>query len=226
MELKQRIIGIIVLVALAIILVPLIFDSEAVKQPHEQLSEQIPQQQPAPVIKQVANAAAPVAVPQSLSEQKVSDEEETFKPDHMLPSEEEDGDEVVDVKESILHAPVVEAVKAKPKLAVVAHVEKPKPNLKPKLAVTEAEEAEEIVTGTAGWVVQLGVFSDHANAKDLVETLKEKGFNAFVQVDQASKKKVARVFIGPEQSKNASDKTLQALQKKLQMNGIVVRYRA
>ncbi len=121
--------------------------------------------------------------------------------------------------------PVVK-VEHKSKLPTVAEITQP--NTKHEVINKDIqreidEEMADVVS--SGWAVQAGVFADRGNANILVKRLQQHGFHAFVKVDNAGKKKIARVYIGPEANRNAADKILKTLHNKLQVSGIVVRYR-
>lgn len=74
------------------------------------------------------------------------------------------------------------------------------------------------------WTIQLGSFSEKANANRLVTQLQSKGFNAFAEQDEF-KKNVHRVLIGPEVDRAIADQIVVKLQNQLNIKGIVVRYR-
>ena len=67
---------------------------------------------------------------------------------------------------------------------------KPKPAPKPKSLAAEK----------SGWVVQLGSFSNRANAQGLADRVKSKGFAAYLMPIERSGKTLYRVRVGPPQT--------------------------
>jgi DedD protein len=68
---------------------------------------------------------------------------------------------------------------------------------------------------TGGWVVQLGGFSSRANAEKLLADLKHQGFAAFVSEAQVSGKPLFRVRAGPMKDRPEAE----ALLKRLKVAG-------
>ena len=72
------------------------------------------------------------------------------------------------------------------------------------------------------WAVQLGSFSRRENALALQKKLRKNNFAAFVEFIKNRKGGVYRVRIGPEVKREKAEKILQAVQKKLDIKGVVV----
>jgi DedD protein len=89
-------------------------------------------------------------------------------------------------------------------------VAKPKPAPKPAAA------------GGAGYVVQVGSFSQKANAESLTSKLVAKGFPAFVEGSSAKGKSIFRVKVGPRPTREAADDLRQRLIDKQRLEGIIV----
>lgn len=69
-------------------------------------------------------------------------------------------------------------------------------------------------SGSPAWVVQIGSFGDRKNAEKEVASLKAKGFPAFVRRFVASEDKVLyRVRIGPEKDRARAEKLFERLSK-------------
>lgn len=79
-------------------------------------------------------------------------------------------------------------------------------------------------TGVTAWVVQLGSFTTQANAVALVEKLKTDGYAAFIEALDEKSKVSYRVRVGPELSQEAATQIRDELMKKIKMKGIVMRY--
>lgn len=74
------------------------------------------------------------------------------------------------------------------------------------------------------WVIQLGSFSSKKNADDLQAFLVKKGFRAFVEQGGQSSDKVYRVRIGPEKEREHADALRERVEHETQLRAIVLRY--
>lgn len=79
-------------------------------------------------------------------------------------------------------------------------------------------------TGVTAWVVQLGSFSTEGNAETLVEKLRSDGYTAFIEQLPDNSELAYRVRVGPELTKAVADKIRDQLEKRLKLDGIVIRY--
>jgi len=95
-------------------------------------------------------------------------------------------------------------------------VEKPAPASKPPVA-DDISKAE-----LNGWVVQVGSFSRKSNALSLQETLRKKGYAAYVEAYQAKSGTRYRVRVGPELSEAKSKDTASSLKRELGIDGFVL----
>lgn len=76
----------------------------------------------------------------------------------------------------------------------------------------------------AAWVVQVGSFSQSSNALTLRDKLRKKGFTAFVEKLKTEGKIIYRVRIGPELQRASAEKHLKRLQRIMGMKGIVMEH--
>ncbi|MDJ0861215.1 MAG: SPOR domain-containing protein [Gammaproteobacteria bacterium] len=76
------------------------------------------------------------------------------------------------------------------------------------------------------WAVQLGSFSNSANALALRDRLRAKGFPAFIEDVRVDQRRVQRVYVGPELLRAKAAESLRQLQKETDLKGLVVRYPA
>jgi len=92
--------------------------------------------------------------------------------------------------------------------------EKPIPQAKP----------EQTASGRKSWVVQVGSFGKRANALALEKKLRAAKFPAFVEYVKNRDGSVYRVRVGPEVNRDKSEATLQAINKKLKIKGVVLNH--
>ncbi|NOY17392.1 MAG: SPOR domain-containing protein [Gammaproteobacteria bacterium] len=74
-----------------------------------------------------------------------------------------------------------------------------------------------------GWILQVGVFSQSANANKKVSTLKKKGFAAKSVKVKTSRGTVTKVWIGPFKNRESAEKMQDRLQHKIRQRGIIVK---
>jgi len=202
-QLKQRLVGAVVLISLAVIIIPMLLPGEGSytrQQPASTIPAEpdyrfapLPEAPPAPPVAQ----APPV-------------------PLEALPAPE--AEEVAPVK-----APAQSA--EKPASKPVAE-----PVIKPDLPVDAATPKHSAVSkegdGQAtAWVVQVGSFSSAKNARALRDKLRKMGHASFVEaVKDKSGKTVYRVRVGPEVRRDLAEKLQQRLARDAKLKGIVLRY--
>ncbi len=174
--LKQRLLGAVVLIALAIIFVPMFLSGSGPKQESETINLEIP---PAPSrefetrvlsVDSASGTPEPVAVPAKPSETIVAVETQT------APREEPPAPPTAAKPEPVVPAGPTQAEAPRPAT--------PAPN-------TAGEAA------TARYLVHLGVYASQKNAADLVTTLKGSGFAAYAETTEFQGKAAQRVRVGP-----------------------------
>ena len=195
---KQRMVGALVLVALAVIFLPMLFSRQ---DEQRQIQVDAPT---APAMPEVAQIKVePVAVP-----------EPQVIPEEPAPVEQP----VVQQQAPAPVAPVV----AKP--AVVAA--KP-PAVTPAQTVAQApaklDTTQKRVDPNGlpiSWSVQLVSLSNRASADNLQKTLRNQGYNAYVR----SSGGMNRVFVGPLLERAEADRLRDLLGKQQNLKGFVVRF--
>ena len=75
-----------------------------------------------------------------------------------------------------------------------------------------------------GWVVRLGSFSDSENASNLVTRLQDAGYKAYSRVMRSSQEALTGVFVGPWLDRGQVNEYQQKLQEEFNLAGLVVRY--
>ena len=197
--LKQRLIGAIVLVSLAVIFIPIILegpDDEWTPRSH------------------------------SIPEQPQMDYRADM--DLELPPETPVVDETV-AMEVIRQGqagselqPVVETVKT---AAVPVKVPEPvKTAPKPAPPVKQAVPAVPKTKPLQGWFVQVGSFGQEMNARGLRDRLAAAGFQVRIQDVELGKKHAYRVLVGPSTSRTAAGKQAEKLNSGQHLKGMVIEY--
>ena len=205
-KLKQRLTGAIVLVALAVIFVPIILegpDDEWVPRSHS-----IPEQ---PQMDYRASMELelpePVAVEQNPESVTTESLDLRAAPP---PVTEPPADEL---------KPAPAAVKpSKP----VASPQKP---AKAAPAPPPPQKTEKVAeTAFKGWFVQVGSFGQEMNASGLRERLQSAGYNARLQRVAIGKGYAYRVLVGPSTSRAAAEKIAGSLKSGQQLSGMIIEY--
>lgn len=122
--------------------------------------------------------------------------------------------------------------------ALVYDEAKPKPELQAKEDWLEVPKElatwEETVPKTMAlsqaqkeaWVVQLATFANKANANKLVNRLKSKGYEAYLEAVPGSEETLTWVMVGPQDDKEKADKLKSDLKASFKMEGIVLSAKA
>ncbi|HEX9625807.1 MAG TPA: SPOR domain-containing protein [Acidiferrobacterales bacterium] len=187
---KHRIVGAIILVALAVIFVPMILSERVPQDPDAR-----PAVVPSPETRVVVT---PVVPPEPDPE---SEPVKTIPP--MMPVQPQT------VPESEPDAPAPAAAPPPPPVTTA----KPEP-AKPKPAPVV----------TAGYVVQLGAFSDADNAQRLAAELREHGYAPKLDSVNVDGKRATRVRVGPYRSKEEASRVQARIQKETGNKGVVLSY--
>ena len=182
--LRQRMVGALVLVALAVIFLPMLFSRQ------DELQRVVVD---APAIPRAAQM--PVAELEPVSVPQVQD----------LPQE------PVPATGLEVESPAPEAV-AEPAVA---------PQMPAVTEVTPAPSSRLDANGLAvSWSVQLASLSSRAGAEGLQQSLRGKGYNAYIRnVDGMN-----RVFVGPVIERAEADRLRDQLNRLQKLNGFVVRF--
>ncbi len=78
--------------------------------------------------------------------------------------------------------------------------------------------------GEGGWVVQLGSFSNEKNAQELRDRLLKQGFRAFIEPTLQGRERAFRVRVGPESQRERADVLRERVAQSSGLNAIVLRY--
>ncbi len=197
--LLQRIVGALVLLALAVIFVPMLFNREDAGRQIVVDAPSMPEAPAAPVIE-----AQPVEVPEP--------EVEPFPEEFEI------------IEENAASQPEAPATPIKPAPAPAEPAPAP---ATPEPVTVEAPSAapEEKRLDTANlpisWSVQLASLSSRENADKLQKTLRSQGYNAYIRTADG----MNRVFVGPLVERAEANRLRDQLQRQQKLNGFVVRFK-
>ncbi|WP_127477462.1 SPOR domain-containing protein [Sulfurivermis fontis] len=200
-QLKKRLVGAIVLVALAVIFVPMLLEGDK-RNGIPLFGSNVPEapESHAPMVD------IPLQVPPPSVEAPVVVERE-------LPPE----------PAPVAPAAPVAAVPAPPPVVAPAPAAQPKPAAPAPTTVKPVKPAEVASSQPAAesWAVQVGSFSEQANASRLRDSLRGKGYPAYVERVKLSSGTAYRVRVGPVLTR-ADAESIQAKLAKIDQRGIVV----
>ena len=204
---KQRLVGALVLIALAVIIIPLIIDFRK-DYDHVIKSTNIP-----PKPDDFRIEVVPLTPPEDANSLP------TLKDSEDIVSESSPaGQEIPST------AAAEPSLSAKPREPVVQAEATPgavKTDTSKTVAV--AKPANETVrVDDRGWIVQLGSFSSKENAEDLRNQLQKKGYKAFVDEVAVGGKQIQRVRIGPMEKKPQAEAIRDKLAAEMKLDVIVV----
>ncbi|MFF7065140.1 SPOR domain-containing protein [Pseudomonas sp. NPDC008258] len=205
---KQRMVGALVLVALAVIFLPMLFTRE---DEMRQVHVEAPQAPAMPSLPEVK--VEPVAVPEPQA----------------IPEEPQQPPVVVDEStapastpsQPITPSPQTQAQvqPAKPQAPAPA----PAPKVEAKAAATPAPAAPSKIDVNGlpvSWSIQLASLSNRAGAEKLQQTLRSQGYNAYIR----SAGGMNRVYVGPLIERAEAERTRDAINRQNSLKGFVVRF--
>lgn len=237
----QRIVGIVIVIALVIILFPLLFsktetttDVATVKAPP------FPDQEnTTDIAVQASNDASSTAqplvdVPSSekiLTEKTADAEIVTKNAPPLMPAVNASPNESIkpvdstEVSTTKLTEPVVAIENtSKPQTSVVKKVSPTIKSVSAKSKPNHANPKEIAKLNTVAWVVQMGSFRDKTNAHRMTDLLRKAGYKAFTHEVTAKRGIQTRVYVGPEYKQIAALKLSSQIEHDLNMHGIIVTY--
>lgn len=198
--LKNRLVGTIIVVALAVIFLPDFLDGK--KQTNREPFVSVPANPPKkPIVEpepfpseRVAKAAVPA----------VEIEDETAIDDEpMVTSRDEDSGA------SVTQAPKEKVFEEQDNLA----------------SQTVIDNKGAAADDDAGWVIQLGSFRHEKNVKALLAKLERAGYRAFSRKIQTSSGPLNKVFVGPDLDKNKLESALPHLKELTSLKGKVTTFK-
>ncbi|MBI1195125.1 MAG: hypothetical protein GC138_04705 [Gammaproteobacteria bacterium] len=196
--LYQRLLGGAVLLALAAIIIPAVFDLS--HDPEQKIRETNIPPQPEGMKVEVLPLPPPepIVVPRADIEANIAAQRPHFN--------------VIDGQKGVPAAKTSPVV-SEPLAAQV----------KPEPEKSAPSKAPAVVAGATGsWVVQVGSFGSESNAKALKTKIEKAGFSARVFAESVAGKTVNRVWAGPVGSKDLADALRRDLLDKLKLKGLVL----
>lgn len=193
---RQRIIGALVLAALAVIFLPTLFDREGAR--YIDVTSQIP---PQPDIQPIE-----IAEPEPVADaEPAPDPDSAFQP----PVVEQDSPPAPEASQ-----PAAEADTAK--------AEKP---AKPQETQQDSSPILDEEGMPVAWVVQVAAYSDESRAGKLRGRLMDEGYKAYTRAVSTDKGDFVRVFVGPKVSEADARAVKQELDQLLDAQTLVLRFR-
>ncbi|ROM79314.1 cell division protein [Pseudomonas brassicacearum] len=209
---KQRMVGALVLVALAVIFLPMLFSRQ---DEQRQVTVDAPAAPQAPSVPPVQVEPVAVPEPQALPQEPVpSDEELAEQPAPSMP---------------IAPAPATPAPVApsKPPVAPTpvpaTPAVKPPPSQPITAATTRPDTTQSRVDAnglSVSWSVQLASLTSRESAESLQKTLRSQGYNAYIRSADGKN----RVFVGPLIERAEADRLRDLLSRQQNLKGFVVRF--
>lgn len=194
---KQRIVGALVLIALAVIFLPTLFDREGAR--YIDVTSQIP---PAPDIKPI-EIAAPEPVADAAPAPPAG---QLFQPEVV----EQDSPAATKIPE-----PAAKPEKTEP--------QKPAGKAVAQQDSTPILDAKGL---PIAWVVQVAAYREESRAEKLRGQLLDEGYKAYTRAVTTDKGRFVRVFVGPKTSKADAESVKRELDQLLGARTLVLRFKA
>ncbi|MEO8492049.1 SPOR domain-containing protein [Pseudomonas sp.] len=207
---KQRMVGALVLVALAVIFLPMLFSRQ---DEQRQVVVEAPAAPQAPVMPQVQVEPVVVPEPQALPQEPVpSDVEVAQQQAPTMPVQ----PSVPVVKPAPAPAPVVAVKPAAPAPAPKPVAPQPAAPGKPDVGQSRIDPNGLPIS----WSIQLASLANRESADALQKKLRAQGYNAYIRSADGKN----RVFIGPLIERAEADRLRDLLGRQQNLNGFVVRF--
>ncbi|KJZ41668.1 SPOR domain-containing protein [Pseudomonas fluorescens] len=199
---KQRMVGALVLVALAVIFLPMLFSRQ---DEQRQVTVEAPTAPQAPAVPQVQVEPVVVPEPQALPQEPVPSDDEIAQQE----------------------APSTAIAQPAAKPVAPAPVPVVKPATAPSQPITAAPGKPDTTQSrvdanglSVSWSVQLASLSSRASAESLQKSLRSQGYNAYIRTADGKN----RVFVGPLIERAEADRLRDLLGRQQNLKGFVVRF--
>jgi DedD protein len=205
--LKQRLIGAIVIISLAVIFIPMILEG-----PDNEMSPRNQDMPPPPTIDYQMEVELPVP---SESPETVESPDATVTEQEVsaIPETPVSQPEAITGQAEAPPPPAhAEPVESAPPPKPVA-VKQPSSSTPPKTAPASTQ---------GGWILQVGSFSQQANALSLQDRLKKSGYQVAVLDVKSASGTIHRVLIGPVSDRQAAEKLRDKLAREQKLTAMVL----
>lgn len=205
---KQRMIGALVLVALAVIFLPMLFSRQ---DEMREVHVDAPKAPAAPSLPEVKVDPVDVPEPQALPEQ--ADPSPVVVDESSAPAR----------APSQPITPSPQTQQAQPAPAAVAKAEPKAPAASAPAATSTKAAAPSRLDANGlpvSWSIQLASLSNRAGAEKLQQTLRSQGYNAYIRTAGG----MNRVYVGPLIERADAERTRDAINRQNSLKGFVVRF--
>jgi len=212
---KQRMVGALVLVALAVIFLPMLFTRE---DEMRQVRVEAPQAPAMPTLPEVKVDPVAVPEPQTLPQEP----QEPQQPEQPPVVVNESTAPVTTPSQPIAPSPQTQAqVQPKPQAPVPTPAPKVETPPAAKPAASAGAPSKIDANGLpVSWSIQLASLSNRAGAESLQNTLRSQGYNAYIR----SAGGMNRVYVGPLIERAEAERVRDAINRKQNLKGFVVRF--
>ncbi|MFO2465700.1 SPOR domain-containing protein [Pseudomonas sp. 15FMM2] len=208
---KQRMVGALVLVALAVIFLPMLFSRQ---DEQRQVVVDAPSAPQVPTVPQVQVEPVVVPEPQALPQEPVPTDEEIAE--QQAPSMPVQPSAPVVEPAPVLAAPAVAAKPATPAPAPKPVAPQPAAPGKPEVGQSRIDPNGLPIS----WSVQLASLSNRESAEALQKKLRSQGYNAYIRTVDGKN----RVFVGPLIERAEADRLRDLLGRQQNLKGFVTRF--
>lgn len=198
---RRRLVGAIALVLLMIIILPRILQDRANQTTQESIKITMPAEQSEPF----NSAVTPAVTEPSVDEQASITEEKTETEIENLAAKQAEAVIKPQIKSQTITSTKTESIKS----------EQARPESKPLANPTDSPKK------TAGFTVQVGVFSDAANVKQLQEKLKKAGFGSYTEKISTPSGQKIRLRAGQFETRQEASDALNTI-KSAGLSGMVI----
>jgi DedD protein len=208
---KQRMVGALVLIALAVIFLPMLFSRQ---DETRRVQVDVPATPQAPAVTQIK--VDPVAVPeqQALPQEPVPSDEEIAQAPTQAPAQKAPVPAM-----QPLPTPVPTPVAKAPAPTPVAKAT-PAPAAPAKPVAADTTSHVDANGLSVSWSVQMASLSNRDSAEALQKTLRTQGYNAYIRSSDG----MNRVFVGPLIERAEAERLRDQLGKQQKLKGFVVRF--
>ena len=223
-NIKYRVTGALVLIALAVIFLPLLLDGQ---KKNKVLESNIPDKPVTGEIILINIADAEKAKEELKNSSKLGDAETIEQNQPLIENEK--------VKEVIINSAKEAEAKVDTKVSSNKSTKEadtqpinkppvPRPIVSIPINNAQDERTDRPKYKSSAFVIQIGSFSKMSGAQKIVENLKAAGFKAYLKQGKSNGKSINRVLVGPELKREKADSQLAAINKISGLKAIVLSY--